>query len=83
MAGDLVDWTGRQVCSQKRGMIPSHLSPILERLGIDTSSWCDLVKKFGKLFRRAVGNADSLANEAGRRGISYLHAPGASMLTTA
>ncbi len=78
---ELLDWTGRQLRAKKRGVIPSHLAPILERLSMDASSWCHLVQKFGKLFKRAAGKADSLANEAARRGLGYMHAPGAGMLS--
>lgn len=78
---DLLDWTGRQLRTGKRGALPPTLAPILERLGMDTTGWCDLVKKFGKLFKRAAGNATSLASEAARRGQGYLHAPGAGLLT--
>ena len=78
---ELLDWTGRQLRSGKRGTIPSELAPILERLGLDTAGWCDLVKKFGKLFKRAAGNAESLSSEAARRGQSYLQAPGVSLLS--
>jgi hypothetical protein len=80
---ELLDWTGRQLHADKRGVIPSHLLPILDRLGIDSTSWCDLVKNFGKLFKRAAGRLDSLASEAARRGVGYLHAPGAGMFATA
>ena len=30
----LLDWTGRLLAKGKRGAIPLHLSPILERLGV-------------------------------------------------
>ena len=53
---------------------------ILERLGLDGESWCDLVAQFGKLFKRAAGTADSLAKEAARRGQRYMHAPGLKLL---
>ncbi len=39
----LLDWTGRQKRSDKRGKIPDDLQPILERIGIEGSMWCDLV----------------------------------------
>lgn len=77
----LLDWTGRQLRLKKRGSIPNDLAPILERLGIETSYWCDLVSKFGKLFKRAAGTAESVANEAARRGIRYMHAPGADLIS--
>lgn len=79
---ELLDWTGRQLRSGKRGAIPSELAPILERLGLDADGWCDLVQKFGKLFKRAAGTAERLATEAARRGQGYLQAPGASLLAS-
>ena len=76
----LLDWTGRQLRRKKRGVIPDHLAPILERIGLDPDCWCELVQKFGKLFKRAAGKAESLADEAARRCIDYMHAPGANMM---
>ena len=82
----LLDWTGRKIASDrkgksKRGKIPSHLAPILERLGMEETGWCKLVKNFGKLFKRAAGNALSLRNEATKRGQASMHAPGARQFT--
>jgi len=76
----LLDWTGRQLQRTKRGTIPADLAPILTRIGLDTKSWCDLVQKFGRLFKRAVGTTDSLVQEAGRRGVKYMHAPGRNLI---
>ncbi|MEZ6118060.1 MAG: hypothetical protein R3C28_16020 [Pirellulaceae bacterium] len=58
------------------------MAPILERIGLDTSCWCELVQKFGKLFKRAAGSKSikSLADEAARRSIGYMHAPGSNMM---
>ncbi len=78
---ELLDWTGRQLRAKKRGTVPTELAPIFERLEVDPRGWCDLVKKFGKLFKRAAGNADSLTSEATRRGQSYMQAPGAVLLS--
>ena len=77
---ELLDWTGCQIRSGKRGAIPAHLAPILARVGLDGDSWCDLVAQFGKLFKRAAGTADSLAKEAARRGQRRMHAPGLKLL---
>jgi hypothetical protein len=52
----------------------------LERLGLDTSGWCDLVQEFGKLFKRAAGSTAHLSADAVRRGQSYMQAPGATLL---
>ena len=72
----LIDWTGRQLVAGKAGAIPDSLAPILQRLGIVKRTWCDLVKDFGKLFRRAVGSPSSLADEAKQREQAYLQTPG-------
>ena len=72
----LLDWTGRQLRSGKRGTIPKHLAPILKRLGIETKSWHRLISKFGVLFKRAAGTAESISKEASRRQQHWLHAPG-------
>ena len=76
---DLLDWTGRQLRSDKRGKIPSHLAPILARIGLDGASWCEVVKKFGSMFKRAAGGSQSMNEEASRRKQSYMQAPGAPM----
>eukprot|EP00913_Durusdinium_trenchii_P005675 g5293.t1 len=72
----LLDWTGRQLRGDKRGAIPAHLAPILQRIGLDGHGWCDLVKKFGRTFKRAAGSTDALQTEAERRGQGWLQAPG-------
>ena len=78
---ELLDWTGRQLRSGKRGSIPATLSPILSRLGIETKRWCELVSRFSRLFRRAAGTSVSIHREAKRRGQNWLHAPGLAYLT--
>lgn len=42
----LVDWTGRQLHSGKRGYIKSDIPPLLERLGTSVDIWLNVVKKF-------------------------------------
>lgn len=69
---ELLDWTGRQLRADKVGSIPEHLAPILQRIGVDTHGWCDVVQKFGRIFKRAAGTPESLAGEAGRRGQGWL-----------
>ena len=76
---ELLDWTGRELRKKERGSIPQDLAPILERLGIDPVGWCDLVRRFGKLFKRAAGTPVSMQQEATRRGIGYMHAPGSAL----
>ena len=74
---ELVEWTGRQLRRGKRGVIPTHLAPILTRLGLNARGWCDVVAKFGRSFKRAVGTAEHLQEEARRRGQRWLQSPGA------
>jgi hypothetical protein len=70
---ELLDWTGRQLRLDKRGTIPQHLAPILERLQIGQKTWVEGVKDFGRRFRTAAGHAESLAAEAARRARRWLH----------
>jgi hypothetical protein len=79
---ELLDWTGRQVRRDKRGRIPSHLSPILQRIGLDAPEWCKLVKEFGRTFKRVAGTSEHLAEEASRRGLSWVQAPGNPLTDT-
>ena len=79
---ELLDWTGRQIREGKRGAIPAHLNPNLTRIGLDAPGWCDLVAKFGKVFKRAAGTAESLAEEARRRGVGWIQAPGNPLSTS-
>ena len=72
---ELLDWTGRQLRADKVGAIPSHLAPILSRIGLDGRGWCDVVSRFGRIFKRAAGTPESLAGEAIRRGQHWLCAP--------
>jgi hypothetical protein len=72
----MLDWTGRELRKDKRGAIPAHLAPILERLGIDESSWVESVAEFGRWFRRAVGTVASLRAEAERVGRRWIRGVG-------
>lgn len=68
----LLDWTGRELKSNKRGHIPAELTPILERLGLDAIQWCRLVEDYGRIFKRAAGRGCRLAEEAKRRGKRWM-----------
>ncbi len=70
----LLDWTGREGRDGKKGSIPQDLAPILERIGIDGSMWCDLVWRYSKYFgkSKAVGSPGKLQAEARQRGVAYI-----------
>jgi len=52
---ELVDITGRCIREDKAGYIEDHLSPILERLGLDPQHWLTLTTAFEKHFCYAAG----------------------------
>ena len=56
----LVDWTGRQIRTNKPGHINSNVSPILSRLGVDQSEWVRTVVGFSRRFRFAAGSIGKL-----------------------
>jgi REP element-mobilizing transposase RayT len=65
----LIDWTGRQVRSDKPGAIPDHLAPIMARLAINQERWVITVSKYGSLFHRVAGRVESMvvaARQAGK-----------------
>ena len=53
---ELLDWTGRQFRTDKRGAIPAACTPILDRLDCSEESWFDLVQNFRKRFRNEAGS---------------------------
>ncbi|TWT86380.1 hypothetical protein [Neorhodopirellula pilleata] len=57
---ELLDWTARQAAPGKRGKTPASVPPLLQRLGLDQASWCELVSDFGKLFCTVAGSPDSV-----------------------
>jgi len=63
----LLDWTGRELRADKRGAIPDHLAPIVERLGLNRSNWVETVRGFGRLFKQAAGRSSSLIDAAACR----------------
>ena len=69
----LLDWTGRQLRSDKRGTIPDQQPPILARLKLDATRWPAVVADFPRLFRSAAGRVQELVREAERRGLRWLH----------
>ena len=66
----LLDWTARQTAPGKRGSTPSDTPPILERLKLPPSTWCELVSNFGRLFSTVAGHpriVDGSRSRHGRR----------------
>lgn len=81
---ELVDWTGRQLrMARPSGRIPSSVEPILKRLGLGEAMWCELVTRFGRIFRQAAGGPEALALEAKRRGQRWLQTRQSPLLALA
>ncbi len=73
---EFLDWTGRQVVAGKAGAIPSHLAPILERLGAKADRWIETVTNFGSLFGHVVGRAAAVVSHAAKRGRRFWRGTG-------
>lgn len=64
----LLDWTARQIRTDKRGSTPAELEPLFERLEISAELWVDCVTNFRKWFRSSVGRPDSMTAHATSKG---------------
>jgi REP element-mobilizing transposase RayT len=68
----LVDWTGRQIRTGKRGSIDKVLPPILTRLNIDAEAWIAALQPKGNVFGRAMGKLIHLQLHARALGQSWI-----------
>ena len=63
----LLDWTGRQLRRDGMlGRIPAELASILDRICLSGELWCNVVKRFGKIFKRVAGSPETLARVSNR-----------------
>lgn len=56
----LVDWTGRQIKTGKRGVIANLVPPILTRLNINTAAWINNCEGLERHFHRVIGSASHM-----------------------
>ncbi len=68
----LVEWTGRNIRTDKPGYVPSELKPILERFHLDTEHWVRNVERYGGLFYRIAGPLELILARAREKGQSWL-----------
>jgi len=73
---ELVDWTGRAIREDKRGHIPSHLAPILERLGYSPEQWLAAAGGFRRRFGPFAGASERLRSLAQKLGRKWLRGVG-------
>jgi hypothetical protein len=69
----LLDWTARQAIPGKRGSTPSDAPPILERLKVSPTTWCELVSNFGRLFSTVAGHPRIVDTTRSRHGHRRFH----------
>ncbi len=73
----LVEWTGQAIRDDKKGAIPAHITPILQRLDIDQAQWLVSVKYFHSRFYRMIGKLSCLQQACRHMGQSWLKGLGA------
>ena len=69
---ELVDWSGRIIREDKRGIILSQHSRLLTTLGLDDETWLSLTSSFGKNYHGAVGSLEALAAYASNTGKRWI-----------
>ena len=69
---ELVDYTGRQIRSDKRGTIKESELPALRRLGLDPDHWTGQVNGIGSAYWRVVGTADAIMAKAEAIGQTWM-----------
>ncbi len=69
---ELLDSTGRAVRCGKKGTIPSHISPILERLAVHPKGWLKSVTQFESCFCRVAGKLSILKKLGKDWGVRWL-----------
>ena len=68
----LVDATGRALRNGKRGAIPANITPILQRLGLESTGWVSEMQHYGRWYYRAVGSVESMKTYCEHLGQKWL-----------
>jgi hypothetical protein len=63
----LVDLSGREIRTDKRGSIPRELDDILSRLELNSEIWLDLITNFQRRFRVEAGRSETVQTARRRR----------------
>jgi len=70
---ELVDWSGRAIIQGKRGSIPDHSPPILQRLKIDPDHYLRFINRTQKnRFHSFIGTVKAMRTQAHRFGRLFL-----------
>ncbi len=76
----LVEWTGKAIRHDRKGKIPAHITPVLNRLQVNPENWTSTVKHFDSRFFRAVGQISKLIETARDAQMRWLKGKTASLL---
>jgi len=68
---ELVDWSGRAIVEGKKGSIPEHLPPILQRLNMRPEQYLNYIRKPKFGFANALGALDKLKEYAEHFGKAF------------
>ncbi|MDK2594044.1 transposase [Pseudoalteromonas obscura] len=68
---ELVEWTGRHVCSEKRGYIQKGMPCTLASLRIEEAAWLDKVKNYGTRYGNFVGSQTVLRAHAAKNDVNW------------
>ncbi len=69
----LVDWTGRAIRYDKRGVIPDHVQQVLKQLGVNEANWVKNTQHFGSRFYRVLGRVSQIRKLADRTGSKWIN----------
>ena len=75
---ELVDSAGRAIREGKKGYIPEKIPPILQRLGVEPSSWIEQVQCYGRSFNLCTGRLERMKSYASRFKQTWFQGVGAS-----
>ncbi len=67
----VLDILGREFHPDKRGAIPLEIKPILHRLSIESDSWLKTLENYDSLFRRILGRAGRVIEQARVKGLRW------------
>ena len=69
---ELVEWTGKQIRKDKRGVIDKNLPPILQRLYFEVDNWFYLTQHFESKLKGLVGSVIKLKQVCNKLGYQRL-----------
>ncbi len=69
----ILDILGREIQPDKKGFIPLDLKPILQRLSIVTECWFGILENYENRFRRILGRASHVMEQARGTGLNWFH----------